>query len=221
MSSGLLRFIAAAILISSAALFLQARSRNEVFPPRQPLNTFPDQLQSWSGTDIAIDKDVLDVLGPGDFLLRVYQNEDHQNEDQPQPYVDLFIAYFPSQRAGDTIHSPKNCLPGAGWTPVESARVSLALPGHAPFPANRYVIAKGDARELVLYWYWAHNRGVANEYWAKFYLVKDSMQMNRSDGALVRITTPMLPSETVDTAQQRLLPFADNIAPLLDTYIPR
>jgi EpsI family protein len=95
------------------------------------------------------------------------------------------------------------------------------LPGHEPFPANRYVIAKGDARELVLYWYWAHNRGVASEYWAKFYLVKDSMQMNRSDGALVRITTPMEPAETIDAAQQRLLPFAGDVGPLLNTYIPR
>lgn len=216
MTSTTQRFLAAAILIASAALFLQARSRNEVFPPRQPLDSFPDELQSWSGTDIAIDKEVLDVLGPGDFLLRVYQNE-----DVSQPYIDLFIAYFPSQRAGDTIHSPKNCLPGAGWTPVESTRVSLSLLGHAPFPANRYVIAKGDTRELVLYWYWAHDRGVASEYRAKFYLVKDSMQMNRSDGALVRITTPMLPNETTDAAQQRLLPFANDVGPLLNTFIPR
>jgi EpsI family protein len=216
MTSTMPRFIAAAILIAASALFLQARSRNEVFPPRQPLESFPDELQSWSGTDIDIDKEVLDVLGPGDFLLRVYQNE-----DVSQPYIDLFIAYFPTQRAGDTIHSPKNCLPGAGWTPVESTRISLTLPSHAPFPANRYVIAKGDARELVLYWYWAHDRGVASEYWAKFYLVKDSMQMNRSDGALVRITTPMLPNETTDAAQQRLLPFANDVGPLLNTYIPR
>jgi EpsI family protein len=210
------RFIAAALLIAAAAVFLQARTRNEIFPPRQPLESFPDQLQTWSGTDIAIDKEVLDVLGPGDFLLRVYQNE-----DQPQPYVDLFIAYFRSQRAGDTIHSPKNCLPGAGWTAVESTRISLTLPGHVPFPANRYVIAKGNARELVLYWYWAHDHGIASEYWAKFYLVKDSIQMNRSDGALVRITTPMRAGETAEAAQQRLFPFASDVGPLLNSYIPR
>ena len=97
----------------------------------------------------------------------------------------------------------------------------LAFPGHIPFPANRYVIAKAGARQLVLYWYWAHNRGVASEYWAKFYLVKDSIRMNRSDGALVRIVTPMLPGETLDAAQQRLLPFASQVVPLLDDYIPR
>jgi EpsI family protein len=210
------RFILAAALIASAAIFLQARARSEIFPPRLPLQSFPTQLSNWTGTDIAIQKDVLEVLGPGDFLLRVYQDP-----AEKQPFVDLFIAYFPSQRTGDTIHSPKHCLPGSGWLPVESSRVTLSLPGHGPFPANRYVIAKGDSRQLVLYWYWAHDRGVASEYWAKFYLVADSMRMNRSDGALVRITTPMRSGEAAEAAQQRLLPFAGDVAPLLDNYIPR
>jgi len=154
-------------------------------------------------------------LGPGDFLVR-----DYYAPDQPEP-TNLYIAYFPSQRTGDTIHSPKNCLPGAGWAPVGNDRITLVVPGHAPFPANRYVIAKGGARQLVLYWYWAHDRGVASEYSAKFYLVKDSIRMNRSDGALVRIVTPVLPGETLDAAQQRLLPFASHVVPLLDDYIPR
>jgi EpsI family protein len=181
------------------------------------LNRFPQQLGGWTGTDIPIDKDVLNILGPGDFLLRIYQDKSQSKT----PYVDVFIAYFPSQRAGDTIHSPQHCLPGSGWAPVENQRITLNTPGHKPFPANRYLIAKGDARELVLYWFWAHNRGVASEYWAKFYLVTDSIKMNRSDGALVRITTPMFPGETAEQAQQRILPFADDVMPLLDSYIPR
>jgi EpsI family protein len=208
------RFILVALLIA-AALFLHARAGNEVFPPRLPLKQFPEQLGGWTGTDVAMDKDVLDVLGPGDFLLRVYQD---QEKDR---YIDLFIAYFRSQRAGDTIHSPKNCLPGAGWTQIESRRITISWPGHQPFPATRYVIAKGDARQVVLYWYWAHDRGVASEYWAKFYLVADSIKMNRSDGSLVRITTPLYSGETADAAQQRLLPFVDVVVPQLQSYIPR
>jgi EpsI family protein len=209
------RFILAALLIAGAAVFLQARSRSELFPNRLPLKQFPAQLGSWTGTDVAIDKGVLDILGPGDFLVRIYQNQ------QATPYIDLFIAYFRSQRAGDTIHSPQHCLPGAGWTPIENQRITLAMPGHEPFPANRYLIAKGDSRQLVLYWFWAHDRGVASEYWAKFYLVTDSIKMNRSDGALVRITTPMFPGETAEAAQLRILPFASEVTPLLDSYIPR
>jgi len=209
------RFILATLLIAGAAILLQARARSEVFPPRLPLKQFPAQLGGWSGTDVAIDKDVLEILGAGDFLVRIYQNQ------QKTPYIDLFIAYFRSQRAGDTIHSPQHCLPGAGWAPIENQRITLTMPGREPFPANRYLIAKGDSRELVLYWFWAHNRGVASEYWAKFYLVADSIKMNRSDGALVRITTPMYPGETVDAAQQRILPFARDLTLLLDNYIPR
>ena len=216
MRSSMPRFLCASVLIVVTAVFLRAHSHGEVFPPRQPLQSFPQQLGDWTGTDVAMDKDTLQVLGPGDFLLRIYNSEDRN-----VPYVDLFIAYFPSQRAGDTIHSPKNCLPGAGWAPIESGRIELAVAGHSPFPVNRYVISKGESRQLVLYWYWAHDRGVASEYWAKYYLVADSIALNRSDGSLVRITTPLLRGESVDQAQQRMMPFVADVVPRLQNYIPR
>jgi EpsI family protein len=210
------RFAVVAVLLAATALFLHARSRNEVLPAREPLADFPHQLGEWTGTDVTIQQEVLDVLGAGDFLLRVYQDSSRR-----QPYVDLFLAYFPSQRTGDTIHSPKHCLPGSGWLPVESTRVTLSLPGRSPFLANRYVIAKGTDRQLVLYWYLAHDRAVASEYWAKFYLVADSIRLSRSDGSLVRVTTPLRPGETTDAAQARLISFADKFSPLLNQYVPR
>jgi EpsI family protein len=208
------RFAVATVFLLFAGVFLQARQRKEVFPAHIPMPCFPEQLGSFEGTDIPLDNETLQILGPGDFLLRVYS--DHNDTD-----VNLFIAYFPSQRAGDTIHSPQNCLPGAGWVPVEKKHVLLMMPGHRDFPANRYVIQKGDSRQLVLYWYWAHDRGVASEYWAKYYLIADSLRMNRSDGALVRIMTTIYPGETADTAERRLGPFTDAVLPLLNDYIPR
>jgi len=210
------RFLVAAALLAVTAIFLHARGRNEVLPMRQPLKTFPQQLGEWSGTDVAISQDVLDVLGQGDFLLRVYQDDSGRS-----PEVDLFLAYFPSQRAGDTIHSPKNCLPGAGWSPIEAGRISISSPGRAPFPANRYIIAKGVERQLVLYWYWAHDRAVASEYLAKFYLVADSIRMNRSDGSLVRVTTPLRSGESTDAALDRLVAFAGKVVPVLSSFVPR
>ncbi|MGH9528499.1 MAG: exosortase C-terminal domain/associated protein EpsI [Terriglobales bacterium] len=210
------RFAIAATVLIAAGILLHARSSDEVLPPHRPIETFPSHLKNWQGTDLKIPQDSLDVLGPGQFLLR-----DYQNESQDIPDVSLFVAFFPSQRAGDTIHSPKNCLPGSGWYPLESSRMKLSLPGHEPFPVNRYVIAKGTERQLVLYWYWAHDRGVASEYWAKFYLISDSIRMHRSDGSLVRVTTEILPDEPEEHAQQRLLSFSENIVPLLDQYIPR
>jgi EpsI family protein len=213
--SRVLRFVLAAGLIALTAILLWARGGTEVFPARLLLESFPMQLGPWKGVERPIDKAELDVLGPGEFFVR-----DYYLADDSDP-TNLYIAYFPSQRTGDTIHSPKNCLPGAGWTPEENDRVTISLPGHSPFPANRYVIARADARKLVLYWYWAHDRGVASEYWAKYYLVKDAIRMNRSDGALVRITLDMFPGETPDAAERRLQPFTADVVPLLDDYIPR
>ena len=210
------RFAVTAALLAATAIFLQARGRNEILPSREPLASFPYQLEEWIGTDVPMQQDVLDILGPGDFLQRFYENT-----SASQPYVDLFVAYFPSQRAGDTIHSPKHCLPGSGWLPTESSTIFISFPGRVPFQANRYVIAKGDDRQLVLYWYWAHDRALASEYWAKFYLVADSIRLNRSDGSLVRIITPLPPNEAVEAAQHRLLSFAGNMVPRLDRYIPR
>jgi EpsI family protein len=214
--SAVLRFALAAALIAVTAILLQARTHIEVIPPHLPLSSFPAQLANWDSTEIVQDDKTLEVLGPGDFLERVYQDPNRK-----LPYVDIFLAYFPSQRVGETPHSPQHCLPGSGWHPEENLRITLSLPGHGRFPANRYVIAKGDQRRLVLYWFWAHDRGVASEYWAKFYLVKDAIQMNRSDGSLVRLVTPMFPGETPDAAQQRILPFTSAVVPMLDNYIPR
>ena len=210
------RFLSAAVLLVASALFLRAHAGTEVFPTRLLLSSFPEHVGDWNGTDITIDPDALKILGPGDFLSRLYSVR-----SRPHEIVELFLAYFPSQRAGDTIHSPKNCLPGAGWSPLESGRITLSVPGHPPFPVNKYVIGKGDAKQLVLYWYWSHDRGVASEYWAKYYLVADSIRMNRSDGSLVRVTTPFLPRETSDEAEQRLVRFAQKFVPLLNNYIPR
>ena len=210
------RFAVTVALLTATAIFLRARVHNEILPTREPLASLPYELGDWTGTDVPMPQDVLDILGPGDFLQRFYQNT-----SVSQPYVDLFLAYFPSQRTGDTIHSPKHCLPGAGWLPIESRRIPISLPGRPTFEVNRYLMAKGDDRQLVLYWYWAHDRALASEYWAKFYLVADSIRLNRSDGSLVRVITPLLPGEAVDAAQQRLLSFAGNLVPRLDRYIPR
>ena len=208
-------FILATLLIAASAVFLQAHAGSEVFPPRLELSQFPRQLSDWTDEDKVIDQDVLDILRPSDYLLRSYRTP------QQTPDITLFIPYYRSQRAGEAPHSPQHCLPGAGWNPVENRRITLTAPGHEPFSANRYLVTDGEHRQLVIYWFWAHGRGVASEYWAKYYLVKDSIKMNRSDGALVRVTTMMKSGETVDAAEQRLLPFIDRVVPLLDGYIPR
>jgi EpsI family protein len=209
------RFVLAVLLLAGTALFLHGRGRSEIIPPRAALASFPNPLGNWKGTDVPLDPDTLAVLGPGDFLLRTYARRDAT--DLP---VDLFIAYFPTQRSGDTIHSPRNCLPGSGWSPLENRRITLSLPGLAPFPVNQYLIGRGADRQLVLYWYLAHDRSVASEYWAKAYLILDSVRLNRSDGSLIRLSTSMFRDESVEAALQRLLRFAGEAVPRLPAYIP-
>ena len=217
MKISLARFSLGALVIVSTAAYLQARNRGEIFPSRLPLKSFPGQIGPWSGgPDLELPPDQLKVLGHPEYLLRNYSDA-----QKVRPGINLFIAYYRTQSNGETPHSPQNCLPGSGWTPMENTRVLLTMPGHEPFPANRYIIAQGDARQIVLYWFWAHDRGVASEVWNKYYLVRDSIRMSRSDGSLVRITSPMLPGETPVEAQQRISPFVNEVLPMQNDFIPR
>jgi EpsI family protein len=209
------RFFMVAALLAGTALVVEGRGGSEIIVPHQSLGSFPQTLGNWTGTEIPMDQEVLDVLGAGDFLLRDYRNPAHNAS------IGLFIAYFPSQRAGDTIHSPKHCLPGAGWTPVRADRIKIDVPGLGSIPVNRYLISKGEDRQLVLYWYWAHGRAVASEYAAKFYLVTDSIRMHRSDGSLIRVTMDLAPDQNIESLEKVMAAFAGNVVSQIDNYIPR
>jgi EpsI family protein len=117
-------------------------------------------------------------------------------------------------------HLPQDCLAGSGWVPVKAEVTTLAFAGDKPFPANRYLIARGDDRQLVLFWYAAHGRRVASDSKMDFYLIMDSLRLNRSDNALVRMNTELRSGETPDDAERRLLGFAGLVNPLLGQYIP-
>ncbi len=208
------RFCCAVCLLASTWCFLESAEKPEQVIACQPLSSMPEKIERWSGNDVALSAEVLEVLGDGQFLTRVYS--------APQePRIDLYIAYYSSQRTGATIHSPLNCLPGAGWTPLAFSRIVIPSPGRPSMTVNGYIIGKGSDRQFVLYWYQAHGRTVASEYAAKFYLVSDSIRLNRSDGALVRIITPIQNGESPRLAERRAVDFAVQLDPLLDRYIPR
>jgi EpsI family protein len=202
-------------LLAATLSLLMARDREEVLPPRSQLVNFPSSIGQWQGKDLETSAQLAESLGPGEFLLRDYVNKEQRIA------TSLYIAYFPSQRTGDTIHSPKNCLPGAGWIPAETSHIGIDQPGGNKIEVNRILITKGAERALVLYWYQAHGRVTPSEYGAKYYLVADAMRMNRSDGALVRIITFMKNGESVRNAETIAIGFAQLVSPLLDSYIPR
>lgn len=174
------------ILILQCGLYYGA-ARQEMIPHHEPLAGIPNTFPGWSlYSQGVIEQDVQAVLRADDTLTRTYIRRDGAA-------ANLFIAYFKSQRSGVAPHSPKNCLPGAGWEPLESKRVSIHVPGRdAPIKINQYVVARGDNRSVVLYWYESHNRVIASEYFAKIYLVVDALRYNRSDTSLVRVTVPVI-----------------------------
>lgn len=167
-----------------------------------------------AGSDLPIDQETRDVLGAGDFLSRLYLQDKHKEP------ISLFIGYFPSQRTGQTIHSPKNCLPGAGWVFESSSAVDLVDAEGRSHRVGEYIISDGEARQFVLYWYQAHGRSVASEYMAKIFMIVDAIRLNRTDGALVRVITPMASGDDPAAARQRAEAFTRQLAPLLPRFIP-
>jgi EpsI family protein len=198
-----------------AGVLTYGRRHFEQVPAGKALDQLPLNLGEWSGKQYPIGEDVLAVLGKGDFISRSYRSS-----AVPAP-IDLLVAYFPSQRSGDSIHSPKNCLPGAGWSFKSSSETEIPTRSGNSIHAGQYVLEQGSQRVLALYWYQAHGRTVASEYAAKYYLVKDAIRLNRTDGALVRVITPLLPNESTAAALNREVSFIENLNPLLDQYIPR
>ena len=206
----------------ATATYLSRTSRAEAVPIRESLATCPVNLSAWKGQQAAdFDAKTLAVLGVDEYLNRVYVSKDGRP-------VGVYIGYYGSQREGDTMHSPLNCLPGAGWTPVSFDRIRIPVDATPPagqasvadgaIRVNRYVIEKGLDRQVVLYWYQSHGRVVASEYWGKIYLVIDAMRTNRTDGALVRIVAPIITTE--EAAEQDAVSFARVLYPLLGRYLP-
>ena len=135
--------------------------------------------------------------------------------------MNFYIAYYESQRKGLSPHSPRVCVPGGGWSITDLERVEVKLENRdVPIRVNRAVIQNGMARQLVYYWFKQRGRDIANEYFMKWYLLTDSLTMNRTDGSLVRLVTPILPSEKESDAERRLNQFLTTVNPMLNDYVP-
>lgn len=208
------RFWTVVLLLVGMVLILHARGNTDLIPLSEPLSQLPRAIAGWTGSDMPIDQETLDVLGAGDFLSRVYTRS---GGTQP---VGVFIGYFPTQRTGVTIHSPKHCLPGAGWAFESSQYVDLKDADGNAHRVGEYIIGNGDNRQFVIYWYQAHGRSVANEYLAKIYLVADAIRTNRTDGALVRVIVPIDRGPDASAAKARAEEFAAQLAPMLPRFIP-
>lgn len=202
-----------AVLLAGVAV-IHASAPGDQTPRREPLSQLPTALGGWrAAADIPIDNESLRVLNADDYVNRAYVHGDR--------VVDLFIAYYATQRQGGTMHSPLNCLPASGWQPMSTGRVRVEGAPGPPVDANRVVIQKGLDRQLVVYWYQSQGRTIASEYASKAYLVLDSLRRHRSDGAIVRLVVP-LTAPGLDASHPDLAAaeFVRALRPLIPRYVP-
>jgi EpsI family protein len=215
------RIIMVGVCLLAGAAYLTGASRPERALPRESLATFPRTISLWSGRDTPpMTADVLAVLGVDDYIDRVYSRAKSGD-------LALYIGYYRSQREGDTIHSPLNCLPGAGWQPVSKAYINIPVQNAntseiTPITVNKIVVEKGIDRQLVLYWYEGRGRAVASEYASKLFMAYDAVRLNRTDGGLVRVVSP-IPIDAANSeldSVRRAEEFVKAIYPLLGKYLP-
>jgi EpsI family protein len=206
----LTRAVLVAVLFVATGAVVQRAAVREPHVTRSPLGEMPLQIDAWRGYDSApLADDVLATLGVDDYVNRRYERGGVP--------ISMYIGYYGNQRTGDTIHSPQNCLPGAGWLPVASGRERIAV-GSSSVDVTRYEIAKGLDRQVVLYWYQGRGRVVAGEYANKALLMLDAARYGRSSGGLVRLIRPVVTN--ADDARAELSSFAAALLPHLPGYLP-
>lgn len=183
LARGWRHFVPALVLLGAAAMLTQVRQQRAL-ALRGPLATLPLALEGHAGTDVRLADADLRVLGVSTYLLRQFQRDD------ASPFS-LYVGYYESQTQGHTIHSPRNCLPGAGWSQLEAGTRRVSVPDGGAVEVNRFLVGNGDDLALVYYWYQGRGRVVADEYRVKWYLLADAVQARRSDEALVRLVVPV------------------------------
>jgi len=215
------RLLVISALFLGSAGYVSHKTHPEKVGTRTPLASLPLRVERWQGHEGApFAANIVKVLGADEYINRVYVS-------RQEPYVSLYVGFYQSQRQGDTMHSPLNCLPGAGWQPVRQDRATVAVNepnGTArAVTVNQFVIEKGLERQMVLYWYQSHGRVIASEYASKIYLVYDALRLNRTDAAMVRVTTPIAGTAASDerAAAARLIEFVQHMFPQLSALLPQ
>lgn len=206
----------AAIMTTGALLATVGVRAQRTLPLRAPLaSSVSDSLDGFRSRDLRLGEAELQVAGVSDYLARIFERVD--STAALPPYIALYVGYYDRQARGKTIHSPRNCLPGAGWEPLANS-IAVVQTANGPVTVNRYLIKKGNEQALVFYWYQGRGRVESNEYVVKFNLLRDAALRRRSDEALVRIVVPIRGSEAsaVDMANQ----IAQSLVPAVRTALP-
>jgi exosortase D (VPLPA-CTERM-specific) len=203
---------AAGVLAVAMLVSLTIPERAEATPERRWFVDFPMSVDGWQGRQGRIDDIYLAELKLDDYLMADYTNG--------ADVVNVYSAYFQSQRQGQSMHSPRSCIPGGGWKITEFTQVAVKAGQGDAFPVNRALIELGDQRQLVYYWFKQSDRELTNEYGVKWYIFLDALTKQRSDGAMVRLITPIRIGEDVALADARLARFAAATRTELEPFLP-
>jgi EpsI family protein len=201
------------LLIAQGALFY-GLSRGEPGILSRALPAFPDQIRDWRRLrETPLDNDLKTTLRADDYLARDYAGPNGG-------IVNLFVAFFKTQRAGQTPHSPKNCLPGSGWVWGVSDMIAVPIAGRGPIEVNRYIVSRGQDKAVVLYWYQSRDRVVASEFRAAAFTAWDALRYNHTDTALVRVVVPTADNRE-GAATRSGVEFVQTIFSPLRAFFPR
>jgi EpsI family protein len=195
-------------------VFLKYVNYSEDIEPNKPFSTFPRQIGEWKGTEDKFEQKIYNELGVDDSFLGHFQASDNR-------YVQFYVGFYQSQREGDLIHSPKNCMPGGGWNITDTSIEELKIPGNSPSKIDviKLDLEKGREKQIVLYWFQSRGRFISSEYWQKIYLVFDSIIKRRTDGSFIRLIAPVI-NGNEEKALKDLKNFAIEVVPILQEYLP-
>ncbi len=203
--------LALAVLVAIGAAEAIIPNRPQVVPDHDSLAAFPRSIGEWQGRAARLPADVLDTLQLDDYALVDYASSQ-------QDAVNLYVSYYATQRDRRVVHSPASCLPGGGWV-IEGHEI--AHPPGTSLTVNRMVIASGDQRALVYYWFDQRGRDLTSEWSVKWYLFWDEIVRRRSDGSMIRAMTPVRHGESLGTAERRLQDFVAAADAPLRKFLPR
>ena len=212
------RPLAACLVVLAGTIVVAsvAGGREQQTPLRKPLVLFPDRIGNWAGHQGRLETDTLRTLDLSDYVIADYSSSD------PGAGVNFYVAYYENQHQGASVHSPEVCIPAGGWEigGISRREFPFSTADSGKLTYNRVIIRKGLSQQLVYYWFQQRGRTLANEFHMKWYIFLDAIRLNRTDGALVRLTTPIRPGESEDDAERRLQEFAYQIMPVLPDYVP-
>jgi len=208
-------FVAAVVLLGANVVLAQSLEFRQSIPLKNSFDNFPLRIGEWHGDRKNLTFDILDELDLNDYILVNYKNSSGQ-------LVNFYTAYYESQQKGESIHSPATCLPSGGWIFEEAGTVRIAPPDHhgSGFSVKRALMEKGGVKQLAYYWFPQRGRILTNLYQLKIYAFWDAINRRRTDGALVRLITPVYLNEGLTDAERRLQIFARLVVPQLNGFLP-